>query len=114
MGPLRKMTAAISAAFRALFPSCRHAARLQSDALERPLPPAKKPGLWLHLLLCSWCRRYGRQVRFLCRAAREHPDRFVEAAPGELPPAARERIKQKLRAAGPSSPSTSDISPTNP
>ena len=80
-----------------IMPSCREALRLQSEALEHPLPAARRPGLWLHLVLCKWCRFYGRQIRFLRLAAHEHPDEFAQADPRGLSPEARERIRQKIR-----------------
>src|SRR5262245_11289844 len=83
-----------------LSPNCRQAARLQSAALDRKLPILQRVGLRLHLLLCAWCRRYGKQIRFLRKAAHKHPDEMVEAAPQELSDEARERIKRKLRAEG--------------
>jgi len=79
-----------------LSPDCREASRAQSAAIDHPLPPSKRIGLWLHLLICKWCRRYGRQLRFLRIAAHEHPDRLTEAAPQKLSAEARERIKKKL------------------
>lgn len=81
-----------------LMPSCREALRLQSEALEHPLPPLRRAGLWLHLLLCRWCRRYGQQIRFLRKAAHEHPEALVQAASPRLSPEARERIRGKIRA----------------
>jgi hypothetical protein len=75
---------------------CRESALAQSGALEHPLPVGKRLGLWLHLLLCQWCRRYGKQIRFLREAAHEHQDELVEAAPQKLSSAARERIKRQL------------------
>jgi hypothetical protein len=84
----------------ALTPTCREVVRMHSDALDRPLPPAKRLGLWLHLLLCKWCRHYGDQVRLLNRAAHDHPDKLAETIPQNLSPEARERIKQKLRDGG--------------
>ena len=78
-------------------PTCREALRLQSEALDHPLPPARRSGLWLHLILCKWCRFYGQQIRWLRRAAQEHPDQLAPPA-AHLSPAARERIRQKLRA----------------
>jgi len=83
-----------------LSPNCRQAARLQSAALDRKLPILQRVGLRLHLLLCAWCRRYGKQLRFLRDAAHGHPDEMVEAAPRKLSDEARERIKRKLRAEG--------------
>jgi hypothetical protein len=80
-----------------LFPNCREASRTQSEALERPLPSAKKIGLRLHLLICKWCRRYGNQIRFLREAAHEHPEELVEATPRKLSAEARERIKQRVQ-----------------
>jgi hypothetical protein len=81
----------------ALSLNCREATRAQSDALQGPLSPARRIGLSLHLLLCKWCRRYGRQIRFLHEAAREHGEELAEASPQALSNAARTRIKQRLR-----------------
>ena len=82
-----------------LLPNCREATRLQSEALDCPLPMFRRLGLTLHLLLCKWCRRYGRQIRFL-RAAIRNQDPVPEQ-PGEpgLSTEARERMKRTLQAA---------------
>jgi len=98
MNLLNTVKGGLIAGMQILIPSCREALRLQSEAIERPLPPARRPGLWLHLLLCKWCRYYGQQIRFLRHAAHEHPDELTQAAPQKLSPEARERIRQKLRA----------------
>jgi hypothetical protein len=81
---------------RALSPHCREAIRLQSDALERPLPELQRIGLRIHLALCIWCSRYGKQIKFL-RTATQHCDHDREPKQG-LPAGARERIKQALEA----------------
>lgn len=78
-------------------PSCRDATRLQSAALDRPLTLAQRLGLAFHLFLCKWCRRYGKQLRFLRRASRERPGSLEEVTPRGLSTEARERLKQKLR-----------------
>ena len=80
---------------RALAPNCREAIRLQSEALDRPLTWRQRFGLWLHLGLCLWCRRYGQQIKFL-RAADQRCDQD-EAVDQTLPAAARERIKHALK-----------------
>ena len=82
----------------ALSPSCREASRLQSEALDHPLTLTQRIGLGIHLLLCQWCRRYGRQIRFLHHTAHEHPDQLTEAIPQRLSDDARQRIKEKLQA----------------
>jgi hypothetical protein len=80
----------------ALTPNCRDAARVQSDQLEGPLPVARRVGLFLHLLICKWCRRYGRQIRFLRKASHECPEKLSEADSRTLSNSARERIKSRL------------------
>jgi hypothetical protein len=82
----------------ALSPSCRQASRLQSEALDHKLPILQRVGLRIHLFLCSWCRRYGKQIRFLRDAAHDHSDELVEPAPQKLSDPARDRMKQRLRA----------------
>jgi len=97
MHPLKSAAAALKSGFSTLMPTCRQVARLQSDALDRRLSLSKRFGLRLHLLLCKWCRRYGKQIRFLRRAAREHSDELNEAAPRRLSSEARERLKRTVR-----------------
>jgi hypothetical protein len=80
-----------------LSPGCKTAARLQSEALDRKLSLRQRFGLRVHLLLCKWCRRYGKQITFLHSAAHEHPDKMAEPVPHKLSAEARDRIKQKLR-----------------
>jgi len=81
-----------------LSPSCKAATRLRSQALDRKLPLRQRFGLGLHLMLCKWCRRYGKQITFLRDAAHEHPDELAEPVPRNLSAEARERIKQRLQA----------------
>ena len=87
----------IKSSCAALSPNCQQASRAQSDALDAPLPFSKRLGLWLHLVICKWCRRYGKQIRFLRSAAHEHADPLTQAVPENLSPEARERVKQALQ-----------------
>jgi hypothetical protein len=79
-----------------LLPTCRQVSRLQSGVLDQPFSLPKRFGLRLHLLVCKWCRRYGKQIRFLRLAVQEHADEVNEAAPRTLSPEARERLKRTL------------------
>lgn len=65
--------------------------------LDHPLPLLKRLGLWLHLLICKWCRRYGKQIRFLREAAHDHHEELTEATAQKLSNDARERIKRRLQ-----------------
>ncbi|WP_028534049.1 zf-HC2 domain-containing protein [Paludibacterium yongneupense] len=52
--------------------NCRQASRLLSEALDHRLRPADRLRLRLHLLMCTGCTRFGRQVRFMQRASRQY------------------------------------------
>lgn len=94
---LKRAAAALKTGLRTLLPNCREASRLQSDALDQPLPLPQRFGLRVHMLLCKWCRRYGKQIRFLRHAAHEHSEKLTEATPRTLSPEVRERLKHSLR-----------------
>jgi hypothetical protein len=98
MQPVKKISDVVKTGFCTLLPSCRDASRLQSEALDKELSFPRRFGLALHLTVCKWCRRYGKQVRFLRDAAHEHPENLSEAVPQNLSAEARERIKQRLQA----------------
>ena len=97
MDALKQIKISLLTGLRVLMPKCREALRLQSSALDRPLPASRRPGLWFHLLLCKWCRLYGQQIRFLRQAAHEHPEELTQAGSLALSTQARERIRQELR-----------------
>lgn len=81
--------------FRSLSPNCKEAIRLQSDALDRPLSRLQRVGLRIHLAMCRWCSRYGKQIKFL-RAVAQRCDHDHNAKQ-TMPPEARERIKRRLQ-----------------
>lgn len=56
----------------ARFINCRQAARLMSDAQERPLSIADRVKLRLHLHWCVACTRYGQQLAFMRNALRRY------------------------------------------
>ena len=98
MNRLANIVKTLAGGLADLAPNCKTAARLQSEALDHKLPLRRRFGLRVHLLLCKWCRRYGKQITFLRDAAHEHPDKLAEPVPQKLSNEARERIKQRLQA----------------
>lgn len=42
--------------------TCRQATRLLSEAQDRPLALKEKAALRLHLMLCTGCRNFNRQI----------------------------------------------------
>ncbi len=82
---------------KTLFPGCCEASRLQSEELDRSLPFFQRAGLGLHLLVCSWCRRYGKQLRFMKGAVHDHADEIHEAEAQALSNEAKGRMKRSLQ-----------------
>jgi hypothetical protein len=78
--------------------SCKAAARLQSEALDHKLTLRQQLGLRIHLVLCRWCSRYGKQIALIHEAARSRSDEMEKSVPQQLSDEARERIRKQLRA----------------
>ena len=51
---------------------CHQATRLLSESRERSLSLREKLAVRFHQSMCSGCRRFGRQVTFLGRAAHHY------------------------------------------
>ena len=97
MNWLTNMLKSLGRGMGELSPSCREATRLQSEAMDRPLRLRQRVGLRLHLFLCRWCCRYGRQIGLIGKLA---PRRDLEEAalpPQTLRPETKARIKVALR-----------------
>jgi hypothetical protein len=88
--------ASLKKGLRTLSPNCRDASRLQAEAFDRPLTPWQRFGLRMHLLLCGWCRRYERQLRFLRRAVRRSDGPAGDRVPASLTAEAREKMKHAI------------------
>ena len=81
---------------------CEGMARLGSESLDHPLNRVEQVALRSHLVYCSACRRYVRQIKYLSVAMHRllpHLEREADAPlPGpNLPDDVRERIKQALK-----------------
>lgn len=59
-----------------MIPTCKHTAELLSQSQDRPLALAEKFRLRMHLMLCSGCRNFARQLTFMRSALRRYRDRF--------------------------------------
>jgi len=76
--------------------SCREAARLSSEAMERDLSLPEKIAWRFHLALCGLCKRYNRQLKLLHDGLHEHSEGLTEATDVKLTKDAKARIKNAL------------------
>lgn len=50
--------------------NCQQATRLLSEAKDRPLQVKEKMALRMHLMICTGCRNFDKQVSFIREATR--------------------------------------------
>jgi len=74
--------------------NCADSTRLMSEALDRDLSRWQRFGLRMHVLMCSACRRYRRQIEGVERLLLRRGD--AAGGAGVLTPERREAIKQAL------------------
>ena len=99
MNWLAKITGKLVGGLAELSPSCKKAVRLQSEALDHKLTFRQQLGLQIHLVLCKWCSRYGKQITFIHAAADVRPDEMVQSIRHKLSDEARERISRQIHSA---------------
>ncbi len=81
-------------------PTCQEVLPVLSQSLERPLTLRERVTLRLHFLICVYCIRYVKQLRFMRDALRAQSVKILEGdAPSSpsLSQEARERIRLNLQ-----------------
>ena len=79
--------------------SCKEAAWLISESMDRDLPFMQRLGIRGHLLMCKHCTRYRRQLLFIRDAIQHYLDEIENeesVPPASLSPEALERINAYL------------------
>lgn len=79
--------------------SCKEAAWLISESMDRDLPFMQRLGIRAHLLMCKHCTRYRRQLLFIRDAIQHYLDEIENEEslpPVSLSPEALERINAYL------------------
>ena len=77
-------------------PDCAEMSRLSSLAFEQPPGFTLRLRMWLHHLICVWCRRYEWQLKFLRRVAPRLQQEVETASSRGLSVEARRRIVERL------------------
>jgi len=78
-------------------PNCAEMSRLASRSLEQPPSMRKWLKMRLHYLICTWCKRYFTQLRFLHEAARHFDEHAGPLPVRSLSLEARRRIVERLQ-----------------
>jgi hypothetical protein len=72
-------------------------ARLASLTLDEPVSPKVRLKMWLHYLICVWCERYYKHLKFLHRAGPQFSEQFEAASDRKLPVEIKRRIINRLK-----------------
>jgi hypothetical protein len=65
--------------------------------MDKDLSLITRLKLRIHYLMCSFCQRYAKQLKYIRTVAHEFPDKIGEISEAKLPADAKERMKTALR-----------------
>jgi hypothetical protein len=93
--PVQAVIQKIARFFNKISPDCRTASLLQSQKLDDSTSSTELIGLRLHLLLCSTCRRYRKQLDFIRETAKQANQALTTNS--EMSSSSREKLKALLK-----------------
>jgi hypothetical protein len=65
--------------------------------MDKQLSLMMRMKLRIHYLMCSFCERYMKQLKYIRQVSREFPDKIGDVSDASLPAGAKERMKAALR-----------------
>jgi len=78
-------------------PTCPEVVRILSLGMEKRLSLMMRIKLRIHYLMCSFCERYMRQLKYIREVSREFPNKVGELSDASLTADAKERMKAAMR-----------------
>ena len=78
-------------------PTCPEVTRILSLGMDKQLSLMMRMKLRIHYLMCSFCERYMKQLKYIRQVSREFPDKIGEISDATLPAEAKQRLKEALR-----------------
>jgi len=65
--------------------------------MDKELSLIMRLKLRIHYLMCSFCERYMKQLKYIRQVSREFPEKIGDVSDASLPADAKERMKAALR-----------------
>src|SRR6266481_7343577 len=78
-------------------PTCPEVTRILSLGMDKQLSLTMRVKLRVHYLMCSFCERYMKQLKYIRQVSREFPEKIGEVSDAKLPTEAKQRMKAALR-----------------
>src|SRR5438552_18808459 len=77
--------------------TCPEVTRILSLGMDKQLSLMMRMKLRIHYLMCSFCERYMKQLKYIREVSREFPEKIGEVSDASLSADAKERMKAALR-----------------
>ena len=77
--------------------SCKQASELVSQALDRPLSVKERWSVRFHLLICTACTRFSRQLAFMQTTIKKFVSETEQNEQLQLSPTAKARMTEVLK-----------------
>src|SRR5246127_2941059 len=78
-------------------PTCPEIVRILSLVMDKELSLMMRIKLRIHYLMCSFCERYMKQLKYIRQVSREFPEKIGDVSDASLPAEAKQRLKEALR-----------------
>jgi len=65
--------------------------------MDKELPLLTRMKLRIHFLMCSFCQRYMKQLKYMRQVAREFPEKIGDVSDATLPAEVKQRLKDSLQ-----------------
>ena len=65
--------------------------------MDKELSLMMRIKLRIHYLMCSFCERYMKQLKYIRQVSRKFPEKIGDVSDASLPADAKERMKAALR-----------------
>jgi hypothetical protein len=78
-------------------PTCPEVARILSLGMEKELPLRTRLKLRIHYLMCSYCERYAKQLKYMRAVAHEFPEKIGDVSEEKIPDDVKERMRKALK-----------------
>src|SRR5882724_8528678 len=74
-------------------PTCPEVVRILSLGMDKQLSLMIRMKLRMHYVMCSFCERYMKQLKYMRQVAHEFPNKIGEVSNATLPTDAKERMR---------------------
>jgi hypothetical protein len=78
-------------------PTCPEVVRILSLGMDKQLSLMMRIKVRIHYLMCSFCERYMKQLKYIRQVSREFPEKIGDVSDASLPTDIKERMKAALR-----------------